>query len=215
MTDDVDAGTGNVVVVTFGDDGKAYEALSTLKQLDAQGRAKLMGAAIVTRGDDGKVVVKEEVSGEDWAGTAGGGLIGLIIGILGGPLGVLLGGATGVLLGSLWDLDDVDETESALSEVSKTVQVGRTTLLAHMIEEHPEIVDADMAQLTGTVVRRPVYEVESEIADAQEAQREAKKAARAKLMKAREQKTRAEAHAKVEELKSKLPSRREPTTTDA
>jgi uncharacterized membrane protein len=215
MTDDVDAGTGNVVVVTFGDDGKAYEALSTLKQLDAQGRAKLMGAAIVTRGDDGKVVVKEEVSGEDWAGTAGGGLIGLIIGILGGPLGVLLGGATGVLLGSLWDLDDVDETESALSEVSKTVQVGRTTLLAHMIEEHPEIVDADMAQLTGTVVRRPVYEVESEIADAQEAQREAKKAARAKLMKARQQKTRAEAHAKVEELKSKLPSRREPTTTDA
>lgn len=182
---------------------------------DAQGRAKLMGAAIVTRGDDGHVVVKDEVSGEDWADTAGGGLIGLIIGILGGPLGVLLVGATGVLLGSLWDLEDVDETESALSQVSKSVEVGRTTLLAHMIEEHPEIVDADMAPLTGTVVRRPVYEVESEIADAQEAQRDAKNAARAKLIKAREQKTRAEAHAKVEELKSKLPGQREPTTTDA
>jgi hypothetical protein len=84
-----------------------------------------------------------------------------------------------------------------------------------VIEEHPEIIDADMAPLTGTVVRRPVYEVESEIADAQEAQREAKKAARAKLAKAREEKTKTEAHAKVEELKSKLPSRREPTTTDA
>jgi uncharacterized membrane protein len=213
MADDVDAGTGNVVVVTFRDDGKAYEALSTLKQLDAQGRAKLMGAAIVTRDDDGHVDVKDEVSGEDYVGTAGGGLIGLIVGILGGPLGVLLGGATGVLLGSLWDLDDVDETESALSEVSKSVQVGRTTLLAHMIEEHPEIVDADMAPLTGTVVRRPVYEVEGEIADAQEAQREAKNAARAKLVKAREQKTRTEAHAKVEELKSKLHGKREPAET--
>jgi uncharacterized membrane protein len=215
MADDVDAGTGNVVVVTFRDDDKAYEALSTLKQLDAQGRAKLLGAAIVTRGDDGHVVVKDEVSGEDWAGTAGGGLIGVLVGILGGPLGVLLGGATGVLLGSLWDLDDVDETESALSEVSKTVQVGRTTLLAHMIEAHTEIIDADMAPLTGTVVRRPVYEVEAEIADAQEAQREAKKAARAKLIKTREQKTRADAHAKVEELKSKLPGQQERTTTDA
>ena len=215
MTDDEVAGTGNVVVVTFGDDDKAYEALSTLKQLDAQGRAKLMGAAVVTRGDDGRVVVKDEVSTEDYGGTAGGGLIGLLVGILGGPLGVLLGGATGVLLGSLWDLADVDETESALSEVSKTVQVGRTTLLAHMIEEHPEIVDADMAPLTGTVVRRPVYEVEGEIADAQEAQREAKNAARAKLIKAREAKSRAEAHATVEELKSKLHRQREPATPGA
>jgi uncharacterized membrane protein len=215
MTDDDLAGTGNVVVVTFRDDGKAYEALSTLKQLDSQGRAKLMGAAVVTRGDDGRVVVKDQFSGEEYGGTAGGGLVGLLVGILGGPLGVLVGGATGVLLGSLWDLADVDETESALSQVSKTVQVGRTTLLAHMIEEHPEIVDADMASLTGTVVRRPVYEVEGEIADAQEAQREAKKAARAKLVKAHEEKTRAEAHAKVEELKSKLHRQREPTTTGA
>jgi uncharacterized membrane protein len=213
MTDDDLAGTGNVVVVTFRDDGKAYEALSTLKQLDSQGRAKLMGAAVVTRGDDGRVVVKDQFSGEEYGGTAGGGLVGLLVGILGGPLGVLVGGATGVLLGSLWDLADVDETESALSQVSKTVQVGRTTLLAHMIEEHPEIVDADMAPLTGTVVRRPVYEVEAEIADAQEAQREAKKAARAKLMKAREEKTRSDAHAKVEELKGKLHRQHEPTTT--
>jgi uncharacterized membrane protein len=215
MTDDVDAGTGNVVVVTFRDDGKAYEALSTLKQLDAQARAKLMGAAIVTRDSDGHVTVKDQVSGEDYAATAGGGLIGLIVGILGGPLGIILGGATGVLLGSLWDLDDADETDSALSEVSKSVQVGRTTLLAHLIEEHPEIVDADMATLTGTVVRRPVYEVEGEIADAQEAQREAKNAARKKLIKAREEKTRTEAHAKVEELKGKLHRQREPAATGA
>jgi uncharacterized membrane protein len=215
MTDDELATTGNVVVVTFRDDGKAYEALSTLKQLDAQGRAKLMGAAVVTRGDDGHVVVKDQVGGDTFAGTAGGGLIGLLVGILGGPLGVLLGGATGLLLGSLYDLDDVDETESALSEVSKTVQVGRTTLLAHMIEEHTEVIDADMALLTGTVVRRPVYEVEGEIARAQEAQREAKNAARSKLLKAHEEKTQAEAHAKVEELKSKLHARGEHAKTSA
>jgi len=215
MTDDEFATTGNVVVVTFREDGKAYEALSTLKQLDAQGRTKLMGAAVVTRGDDGHVVMKDQVGGDTYEGTASGGLIGLLIGILGGPLGVLLGGATGLLLGSLYDLDDVDETESALSEVSTTVQVGRTTLLAHVIEEHTEVIDADMALLTGTVVRRPVYEVEDEIARAQEAQREAKKAARAKLRKAHEEKTRAEAHAKVEELKGKLHRERKPAPTSA
>src|SRR5262245_53988993 len=111
MTDDDVAGTGNVGVVTFRAEDKAYEALSVLKQLDAQDRAKLMGAAVVTRGDDGHVIVKDDFSGEDYGATAGGGLIGLLVGILGGPLGVLLGGATGVLLGSLWDLDDVEETD--------------------------------------------------------------------------------------------------------
>jgi hypothetical protein len=40
--------------------------------------------------------------------------VGLIIGILGDPLRVLLGGATGLLIGSLFDVEDSDETESAL-----------------------------------------------------------------------------------------------------
>jgi hypothetical protein len=61
-----------------------------------------------------------------------------------------------------------------------------------------------MAGLSGTVVRRPVYEVEDEIARAQEAQREAKKQARAKLREERREKDRGEVHARVEELKSKI-----------
>ena len=146
-------------------------------------------------------------------GTASGGLIGLLIGILGGPLGVLLGGATGLLLGSLYDLDDADTTESALGEVSKSVQVGRNSLLAQVVEQSPEVLDTAMAQVGGTVVRRPVYEIEDEIARAQEAQRDAKKQANAKLREARHEKTRAQAHAKVEELKSKLHRDRKPATT--
>jgi len=70
------------------------------------------------------------VADEGFIGTASGGLVGLLIGILGGPLGVLLGGTTGIAVGSLFDLDDADETDSVLSDVSKTVQPGRTSVLA-------------------------------------------------------------------------------------
>jgi uncharacterized membrane protein len=201
-----DSGTSpeNVVVVDFTDDDSAYEALTTLKELDSQGQIKLVDGAVVTRGDDGRIQTKDQVGDDNLAGTASGGIVGLLIGILGGPFGVLLGGATGLLIGSLYDLADADDTDSVLSEVSKTVQAGRNAVLAQIVEQSPEVVDTAMARLSGTVVRRPVYEVENEIAAAQEAQREAKKAARKKLREARHEKRQEEAHAKVEELKAKL-----------
>jgi uncharacterized membrane protein len=202
-----------VVVVAFADDAKAYEALATVKQLDRDEQIDLVEGAVVTRDEDGRVHVQDEAGDHSLAGTASGGLIGLLIGILGGPLGVLLGGATGLLLGSLWDLDDADTTESALGEVSKSVEVGRNSVLAQVVEQSPEVLDTAMARLGGTVVRRPVYEIEGEIDRAQEAQREAKKQANAKLREERQERTRAQAHAKVEELKSKLHRDRKPATT--
>ena len=51
------------------------------------------------------------------------------------------------------------------------------------------------------------------IARAQEAQRDAKNAARAKLREARHEKNREEAQAKVEELKAKLHREKKPATT--
>jgi uncharacterized membrane protein len=194
----------NVVVVDFTDDDAAYEALTTLKELDSQGQIKLVDAAVVTRAEDGRIETKDQVGDDNLAGTASGGIVGLLIGILGGPFGVLLGGATGLLIGSLYDMADADDTDSVLSEVSKTVQTGRNAVLAQVVEQSPEVVDTAMARLSGTVVRRPVYEVESEIAAAQEAQREAKKEARKKLREARHEKRQEEAHAKVQELKAKL-----------
>jgi uncharacterized membrane protein len=214
MTDDAFT-PGNVIVVGFADDSTAYQALTTLKQLDSQGQIKVVDAAVVTRGEDGRVQVKDEVGDDSYVGTASGGLVGLLIGILGGPLGVLIGGATGLLLGSLYDMADDDDTDSVLGEVSKTIEVGRDAVLAQVVEQSPEVIDTAMARMSGTVVRRSVYDVEDEIAAAQEAQREAKKEARKKLRETRHQKRREEVHAKVEELKAKLHHERKPATTSS
>jgi uncharacterized membrane protein len=198
----------NVLAVTFGDnpenDNNAYQALTDLKQLDSQGQIKIAGAAVITRDPDGRVEVKSEVGDNPYQGTAAGGLIGLLVGIIGGPLGVLLGGSYGLLVGSLFDIDDVETTESVLGDISKQVQPSRTALLAQVTEQSPEVIDTAMARLGGEIMRRPVADVEEEIAAAEEAQRKAKREARKELQKARVEKTKADAHAKVEELKSKL-----------
>src|SRR5712691_10717932 len=107
--------------------------MTTLKQLDTQNQLDLVEAAVVVRGEDGRLDTRDEVTGgHGLTATAGGGLIGLIVGVLGGPFGVLIGGATGLLIGSLFDMDDEDDTESALADISRSVQVGRTAVLAQV-----------------------------------------------------------------------------------
>jgi uncharacterized membrane protein len=200
----------NVLAVSFSEHSSAYEALNRLKELDAKGEVSVRGAAVVVREEDGKVVTKEEIEDERWEDTAAGGLIGLLEGVLGGPIGILIGGVTGVLVGSLFDEDDEDATESALTDISKSVSVGPPALLADVVEESPVAIDAAMANLGGTVVRRSGIDVRAEIAAADEAQREAKKKARKELREARKKKQQDEVNAKLAALKSKLGRHKEP-----
>jgi uncharacterized membrane protein len=198
----------NVLVVTFGDnpenDKNAYQALTDLKQLDSQDQIKIKGAAVVTRDADGRVEDKTDLGEDPYVGTASGGLLGLLIGIIGGPIGMLIGGAYGMLLGSLFDIDEVDTTESVLGEISKQVQPTRTALIADVTEQSPEVVDAAMGRLGGEVMRRPTVEVEEEVAAIEQAQKKAKHEADKELRHARREKNKAEAHAKVEKMKAKL-----------
>lgn len=199
--------TYNVIAVSFDPDNNAYEALTKLKELDGQGRLGVEAAVVVVRDDNGQIVVKDRVGSFEYAGAAGGGTLGLLLGIIGGPLGVLIGGTYGLLVGSLFDLDEVDRTESVLSEISASVRPGHSALLAEVSEQSTEVVDTAMAQVGGTVLRRPVADVEAEIAAAEKAQREAKREATKELVRGRRERTKEQVHAKVEELKAKLPRR--------
>jgi len=203
----------NVLAVSFSEHSSAYEALSRLKELDARDEVGVRGAAVVVREEDGKVVTKEEIGDERWEGTVGGGLVGLLVGVIGGPVGVLIGAATGVLVGSLFDEDDEDATDSALADISKSVRVGSPSLLADVIETSPVAIDAAMANLGGTVLRRAGGDVRAEIAATEEAQREAKKEARKELRDARKKKQKDEIDAKLEALKAKLGRHKEPAAS--
>ena len=202
-----------VLAVSFSEHSAAYEALHRLKELDAQGEVSVRAAAVVVREEDGKIVTKEQIGDESWEGGASGGLIGLLVGVLGGPFGVLLGGATGLLVGSLFDMDDEDATESVLADISKSVRVGPPGLLADVDEPDPAAIDAVMANLGGTVLRRSAADVRAELAAAEEAQREAKKTARNELRETRKKKQQDEVDAKLATLETKLGRHKEPTAS--
>jgi uncharacterized membrane protein len=212
----------NVISVSFAENSAAYEAFSNLKELDGQGQVSLRGAAVVERDENGQLVTKDQVADSRLSGTATGGLIGLVVGILGGPFGVLIGGATGLLIGSLFDMEDNEDEGSVLAAISDTAGRGKTVLIAELSEQSHDVVDNAMARLGGTVLRRPVEEVEAEIAAADEAQKAAKREARKKLhaerradvkeqieqkvgaLKARQQEILAQQKQKLDELQAKL-----------
>jgi len=203
----------NVIAVSFEEDRNAYSALTLLGELAAQSRVGVQEAAVVVRGEDGQVVEKDRIEPTAMPATLGGGLIGLLVGIIGGPFGVLIGGASGLFVGSLFDIHDIDETESALGGISSSVTVGRAALLAVVAEQTPEVVDTAMSGLGGTVLRRSVADLEAEIAAAERAQHKAESEARRELLRAHREHDRAAVGAKIEALKGRL--HREPRAADA
>ena len=192
----------SVIAVSFEDDGNAYKALTLLGELGSRHRIGVQEAVVVARGEDGQVVAKDRLESSSVPGAATGGLLGLLIGIIGGPLGVLVGGTYGLFVGSLFDIYDADAADSALGAISSSAKVGHAALLAVVDEPSTEIVDAAMSDVGGTIARGPLADVEAEIAAAEDAERKAKREARKELHRAHRDRDKAAVNAKVEELKA-------------
>jgi uncharacterized membrane protein len=195
----------NIVVTTFSEDSRAYEALARLKELATKGQIELHDGGVVERGKDGALRVRDDAGDAD-AGlaTLTGGTIGLLIGILGGPLGVLLGGTVGILAGAIVDAEDYDETDSVLEHVSRSIGNGETAVLADLDENGPAAVDGAMAEIGGTVSRFARKDVEAEIAGAEEAAHKARVQARKELRHQRREATVEKVQAKLRELRERL-----------
>jgi uncharacterized membrane protein len=195
----------NIIVTTFSDNSTAYEALARLKELAAEDQVDLHDGAVVERGQDGTLHLRDEAGNEDdGLATLTGGTIGLLIGILAGPLGVLLGGAMGLLAGAIIDAEDVDETDSVLEHIARSIGNGETAVIADVGESGPAPVDGAMAALDGRIVRYARKDVEAEIAGAEEAAHEARVKARKELRHQRREATVEKVQAKLRELRDRL-----------
>lgn len=193
----------NLIVVTFEDDSKAYEALSRLKQAGLAGRVGVRSAAVLDRDSNGRVSVPEAGDAVIGAGLATGGLIGLLLGVLGGPVGVVLGFGMGALAGGAIDIDRADRESGVLSQVAESVPVGRNALVAEVDEYAAEVIDGEMRALGGTVTRTPAAEVLAALEAAEKAAQAAEREARRVMHEERKQ----EAKAKLAEIEAKWDQR--------
>jgi uncharacterized membrane protein len=189
-----------VVVVRFTEPSKAHQALSVLKECAANGRIGLKSAAVVVRTRAGDLRILEDWDDVGPVGMAGGSLIGMLIGVLGGPVGVLLGWGAGATVGGAFDIDHAVTSDEALTVLGTAIPVGSTAVIAEVEEFAVEVIDGEMKKLDGEVTRRSVDEVMNEL----EAAEEAAEAAAHEARKAVRDKRKAEVHADVQERVGKL-----------
>ena len=194
----------NVVVVKFAEASKSYQALSVLKDCDAQGRIEVKSAAIVERTPGGELHMPEGEDNIAFIGTVSGSLIGMLIGVLGGPVGVLVGWGAGALMGGTIDIVGVTKSEEALTALARAIPPGSTAVIASVTEPAIEVIDGEMAKLGGEVTRRPVVDVMAELEAAEEAADAAAREARKALHQKRKEELTTNLDARVESLKEKL-----------
>jgi uncharacterized membrane protein len=168
----------NVVVVGFDDNSKAYEALSALKTLTDQKQLTARSAAVVERDQSGKLQVKDSFDSETGEDTVSGGLLGLLLGVVGGGVGMVLGLTGGALAGGSFEMRRSDDQDEVLTQINAAINPGHTVLVAQVNEPSDTVLDKAMADLGGTVLRRPEGDVLSELDAAEDAANAAQKAAR-------------------------------------
>ena len=194
----------NVVVVRFTEPSKAYQALSVLKESDADGRIELKSAAVVERMAAGQLQIADSADNVGLVGTLSGSLIGMLVGVLGGPVGLLLGWGAGALVGGSFDLDRADESDEALSVLGRAIPPGSTALIADVTEPEVELIDAKMDLLGGEVTRRSVSDVVAELGAAHEAADAAAREARRAVREKRKAEITADLDERVGKLKETL-----------
>lgn len=159
----------NVIVVQFDEPSKAYQALSELNRAGREGKVDVKSAVLLERGQDGKVQTPEGSDNAAGFYLASGGLLGLLVGALGGPVGVLLGGSIGAIAGSGGELARADDQDVALQAIGERIQPGSPALVAEVTEPAKEVIDGTMAALGGKVTRRPASDVYAEVVATEDA----------------------------------------------
>ncbi|RUM71659.1 MAG: hypothetical protein DSZ09_02690, partial [Sulfurovum sp.] len=130
-----------ILIVIFNDEKSADNGLLELTDLHAQGIITLYEYIMVVKNDKGEISTTKEVHTEDSVGTIFGMLTGTMIGLLGGPVGMLAGMTIGTLSGAIYDLKNIGVDAAFVEDISNTLSVGKTMIIADIDEEKISPVD--------------------------------------------------------------------------
>ena len=193
----------NVVLGNYKVESEAYQALSELKRDTANANYTISQAMIVKR-ENGKLNVMDGfvngmTTGDD---TWMGGLLGGLIGILGGPIGVLLGGSFGMLVGGAVDAGEMAGDTSLLEKAEDSIADGETAIILLAQEEYETALTAKLNDFDVSITRLDAAEVAVEVEHAKEVERQMAKETREKLRAERTEAFKESVAKKSEELKN-------------
>ncbi|MBQ1490846.1 MAG: hypothetical protein IIZ39_02700 [Blautia sp.] len=178
----------NIVIVSFEVESEGYQAITELKKKTLQEGYAISQAALV-KNEDGHVVALDsfDTGIETKNDTRMGGLIGALMGVAGGPLGMVIMGGYGALIGSAVDWGDAVNNASLMEHVLSCVTEDSPVLIAVVQEEDGSVFDKNFEKFDAEVTRFDAAEVAAEILEAERVQEEMAREAKKKLREAKKQ----------------------------
>ena len=158
-----------IVTMRFTDVGQARRALRELERLDRDGRLRVRGATLVERSGQGRIELSEGARDDQGHILPPAGTAGMLVDVLGGPLGILFARPTEGVRGSAYRPAHEGARELALEDISRNLEPGVTLVIAEIADPDPDVLDQAVAMLGGSATRRRAQDVYAEIEAAEEA----------------------------------------------
>lgn len=170
-----------VIVLNFDIDSKAYQAFSEMKKIRTLDGLKGEQMAVIKHVNDGghKFKIEDFLDFTGSNKSAAGGFIGMMVGILGGPLGILLGWFAGGMIGASKDAKEIRNAQTIFEFLVDKIGEGDTglILIAEETDNRP-LNQLVMNELGGEITRLAFDEVAAEVQDAQELEKDTQESTR-------------------------------------
>lgn len=157
----------NVVAVLFKKESEGYQGMVELRQTPVTDQTAIMQMMLVKRENNAFNVCDRFDSGVDTTDDMlAGGIVGGLIGILGGPLGVILLGSYGALLGNVLDAEDSLADAALIEKVAQKMVEGEVALVMLADETNEAALDARLQKFDVEIARFDAAVVGAEVEEA-------------------------------------------------
>jgi uncharacterized membrane protein len=118
-----------LLAIRFDHPMKAQECLLAMVRIAEAEVMRIEDAAVVDKDAGGKIRLRQSKDVSAGEGATSGGLYGSLLGIIGGPLGMLAGGALGAAAGGLWGkLRDIGIDDDHMRAMGDRINAGENLL---------------------------------------------------------------------------------------
>lgn len=189
----------NIVLAVFNVESEAFQAMTELRQEPIRVGSVVSQAILVTNQND-RIKVEDtfDTGVETRDDTVRGTWIGALVGIIGGPLGILLGLSTGGLIGYSIDLSDFKKNIKLMNNIAEKLGDSQYAIIALAQESEVDAINSKLTKFDVQIERFDAAEVRQEVKQVEEFQESLEKDAKKKASEERK-----------EEFKDKLEDIRE------
>ena len=145
----------NIIVVSFTDESKAIDALHKLDELESFGDISIYEKIMVRKKTYGEYEILKEDSFDGWRTLTGMGF-GSLLGLLGGPVGLVIGLYTGTAIGAIADLGHYDFADDFIAKTKNKLAAGTVSIIAEIDEDSDAFVDTALKPFDAVITRSDI-----------------------------------------------------------